>query len=333
MAGEHQLEGNCDSIFHVCCGFNQREKIPPLISTKTKSSNNEIGYQNMLKRILQKPIYNEHGCGRRRISSRRVVGGRRAGFGTYPWQAMIRIRDSRCGGALIGRRHVVTAGHCVKAHLQNTIDDSPVRGVHVYLGEYSLYNSREPLPRQRYSVDKIHVHPYYEFTPQADRYDVAVMKLSRPVRYDVHIRPICLPKREMKIPVGSKAMVAGWGATEPDSIRRPKELQAVDVNVVDNSQCENWHASKGINIQIYDDMLCAGYENGGKDACQGDSGGPLMKRMNHTSENNANVVSGKRWTLIGLVSAGYSCAKPGQPGIYHRLTKSADWITYVRLYL
>jgi secreted trypsin-like serine protease len=182
-------------------------------------------------------------------------------------------------------------------------------------------------------VDKLHVHPYYEFTPQADRYDVAVMKLSRPVRYDVHIRPICLPKREMKIPVGSKAMVAGWGATEPDSIRRPKELQAVDVNVVDNSQCENWHASKGINIQIYDDMLCAGYENGGKDACQGDSGGPLMKRMNHTSENNANVVSGKRWTLIGLVSAGYSCAKPGQPGIYHRLTKSADWITYVRLYL
>ena len=161
---------------------------------------------------------------------------------------MIRIRDSRCGGALIGRRHVVTAGHCVKAHLQNTIDDSPVRGVHVYLGEYSLYNSREPLPRQRYSVDKIHVHPYYEFTPQADRYDVAVMKLSRPVRYDVHIRPICLPKREMKIPVGSKAMVAGWGATEPDSIRRPKELQAVDVNVVDNSQCENWHASKGINV-------------------------------------------------------------------------------------
>ena len=80
-------------------------------------------------------------------------------------------------------------------------------------------------------------------------------------------------------------------------------------------------------------MLSAGYENGGKDACQGDSGGPLMKRMNHTSENNENVVSGKRWTLIGLVSAGYSCAKPGQPGIYHRLTKSADWITYVRLYL
>ena len=49
-----------------------------------------------------------------------------------------------------------------------------------------------------------------------------------------------------------------------------------------------------------------------------------------------------RWTLIGLVSdphparlfsallqvsAGYSCAKNGQPGIYHRVAKTSDWIS------
>ena len=34
-----------------------------------------------------------------------------------------------------------------------------------------------------------------------------------------------------------------------------------------------------------------------------------------------------RWVLIGLVSAGFSCGKPGQPGIYHRISATSDWIT------
>lgn len=330
MIGGHQIPGDCKYMFNMCCADAAEHQNKT--NAHSNQTSNHTEQNDILKKIQSISIYNEHGCGRRRISRRRVVGGRNAGFGTYPWQAMIRIRDSRCGGALIGRRHVVTAGHCVKAHLSDYLNESPVRGVNVYLGEYSLYNTREPLPRQRYSVDKIYLHPYYEFTPQADRYDVAVLKLSRPVRYDWHIGPICLPKRGSEISVGSKAMVAGWGATEANSIRRPKELQAVDVKVVDNNKCEQWHANNGIHIRIYDDMLCAGHEHGGKDACQGDSGGPLMTKMNYTT-NNDSTVAGKRWTLVGLVSAGYSCAKPGQPGIYHRISKSADWISYVQMYL
>ena len=59
------------------------------------------------------PVYNEPECGMAKMSKRRVVGGSSAGFGTFPWQALIRIKSSRCGGALVGPRHVVTAGHCV----------------------------------------------------------------------------------------------------------------------------------------------------------------------------------------------------------------------------
>ncbi len=36
-----------------------------------------------------------------------------------------------------------------------------------------------------------------------------------------------------------------------------------------------------------------------------------------------------RWYLIGLVSAGYSCAQPKQPGIYHRVSYTSDWISAV----
>lgn len=73
--------------------------------------------------------------------------------------------------------------------------------------------------------------------------------------------------------------------------------------------------SKGIQVTIYDEMMCAGYKNGGRDSCQGDSGGPLMLQKTG------------RWFLIGIVSAGYSCAQPGQPGIYHRVAHTVDWIT------
>jgi len=50
---------------------------------------------------------------------------------------------------------------------------------------------------------------------------------------------------------------------------------------------------------------------------QGDSGGPLM------------MEKAGRWYLIGIVSAGYSCAQRGQPGIYHRVAHTVDWISYI----
>ena len=86
--------------------------------------------------------------------------------------------------------------------------------------------------------------------------------------------------------------------------------------MIDNRECERWHRDKGINVIIYDEMICAGYYGGGKDSYQGDSGGPLMTEIEG------------RWTLIGIVSAGYSCAKRGQPGIYHRVSHTSDWVSY-----
>jgi len=256
------------------------------------------------------PVQNDPRCGvsavKRSIAQRRIVGGDEAGFGTFPWQAYIRIGTSRCGGSLVNEWYVVTAGHCVAR--------AKARQVRVTLGEYVLKSDVEPLPGRTYGASNIKVHPYFKFTPQADRYDVAVIKLNRRVDFAPHISPICLPPKDLPL-LGHYGWASGWGALEPGSRLRPKTLQVVDVPMIDNRQCEQWHKEKGINVIIYDEMVCAGFFHGGKDSCQGDSGGPLMMEYEG------------RWTLIGLVSAGYSCAKRGQPGIYHRVAHTSDWIS------
>ena len=83
---------------------------------------------------------------------------------------------------------------------------------------------------------------------QADRYDVAVIKLDRPVSFEPHISPICLPEKLEAVPAGTVAMVAGWGATDPASKERPVDLQAADVNVVNSTLCESWHRKNELKV-------------------------------------------------------------------------------------
>merc|ERR1712001_71279 len=90
----------------------------------------------------------------------------------------------------------------------------------------------------------------------------------------------------------------------------PDFLQYVDVPMMSNDVCEMWY---GIG-SITDDKICAGYEEGGKDSCQMDSGGPLVCQVNSQA------------VITGVVSYGTGCARPGNPGVYARVTKFLTWI-------
>ncbi|XP_050558312.1 uncharacterized protein LOC118280057 isoform X2 [Spodoptera frugiperda] len=296
------LDGSCGSLLKGCCHRVAKAGILGVQDSNSLDASSEgLSYG---------PVVNDESCGiavGKQTAQRRIVGGDDAGFGTFPWQAYIRIGSSRCGGSLISRRHVVTAGHCVAR--------AQPRHVRVTLGDYVINSAAEPLPAYTFGVRTIKVHPLFKFTPQADRFDVAVLTLDRNVHYMPHIAPICLPERGSDF-LGQYGWAAGWGALSPGSRLRPRTLQAVDVPVLDNRVCERWHRANGINVVIYPEMLCAGYRGGGKDSCQGDSGGPLM------------LERAGRWYLIGVVSAGYSCASRGQPGIYHRVAHTVDWISH-----
>lgn len=66
---------------------------------------------------------------------------------------------------------------------------------------------------------------------------------------------------------GEKGIVTGWGVKQPSKARRgvSTTLQELEVPIMSNDECkETGYDQK----QITDNMLCAGFKEGGKDSCQ-----------------------------------------------------------------
>lgn len=90
---------------------------------------------------------------------------------------------------------------------------------------------------------------------------------------------------------------------------------SVDMKILPDNVCAEYYASV-IAPYDRDSMICAGELDGGRDSCQGDSGGPLVVR------DAAGVA-----TLVGLVSFGEGCARPGVPNVN---TRVASFLEFVR---
>lgn len=173
----------------------------------------KLVFQQLLLSVsLSSPLLQPE-CGLPRTAQntlqKRIIGGRPAQFGEYPWLAHIRIAEYQCGGVLISANMVATAAHCIQ---QAQLPD-----ITVYLGELDTQNLghiHEPLPVEKHSVLQKIIHPRFNFRiTQPDRYDLALLKLARPTGFSEHILPICLPQYPIRL-VGRKGLIAGWGKTE-----------------------------------------------------------------------------------------------------------------------
>ena len=169
---------------------------------------------------------------------------------------------------------------------------------------------------EQFEVKEITLHPDFRYMlTQPDRFDIALLRLDRPVAYRDNMIPICLPTKDYPL-VGKVGVVAGWGKTDNSFGKTGTNLlNKVHVPIIDNRKCKSWHKEKAIAVQLHQEMFCAGHRRGKMDACLGDSGGPLVINFDG------------RWTLVGITSAGFGCAVEKQPGIYHRIGKTARWIS------
>ncbi|EDW00876.1 GH20776 [Drosophila grimshawi] len=232
-------------------------------------------------------------------TQKRIVGGQETEVHQYPWVAMLLYGERfYCAGSLLNDQFLLTASHCVYGFRKERIS--------VRLLEHDRKMSH--LQKIDRKVAEITTHPKYN----ARNYDndIAVIKLDEPVEFNEILHPVCMPTpgRSFK---GETGVVTGWGAIKvggPTS----DTLQEVQVPILSQDACRKSRYGN----KITDNMLCGGYDEGGKDSCQGDSGGPLHIVPNGTRE----------YQIAGVVSWGEGCAKAGYPGVYARVNRYGTWI-------
>jgi len=277
------------------------------------------------------PDFSWEECGlSQQYAEERILGGQDAGFGQFPWTAVIQVvgqgLDKMCAGSLVNNRFILTAGHCVRycsdSLLPNCSHPIPFSDLtfKVVLGEYDVNSKHKENTIQRFYAINVFIHPDFMnifrlrdngFLESEPRNDVALLMLDREVKPSPNIGSICLPPSDLVLESGTQATVTGWGRLGVhEGAPHSSTLQATTVPVLTREECRE---QPGASVPS-SDQLCAGLSNARKSSCPGDSGGGLMLRDETF-----------RWIIIGIVSTGPAeCGLT--PVIYHNVIFSIDWI-------
>lgn len=228
------------------------------------------------------------------VGEDRIVGGVETSIEHWPWQVSLQFNHRHmCGGSLLSTSWIISAAHCFTGRTQELSRWTVVLGQTKVMDVVGV------------SVDMIVIHK--DYNRLTNDFDIAMLKLTWPVKTGESILPVCLPPHQLAIK--DMLVVTGWGLLKEGGAL-PTVLQKASVPLVNRSECSK---PTIYSSSITPRMLCAGFLQGNVDACQGDSGGPL-------------VYLSSRWQLIGIVSWGVGCAREGKPGVYADVTQLLDWI-------
>uniref|UniRef100_A0A665SZM0 trypsin n=1 Tax=Echeneis naucrates TaxID=173247 RepID=A0A665SZM0_ECHNA len=237
----------------------------------------------------------------------KIVGGYECPKNSVPYQVSLFTGYNFCGGTLLSDEWVLSAAHCKPNDVRVALSNlhgifNPVRSnVEVRLGEHNIW---EHEGTEQYIMSaKFIRHPDYNSRTQDS--DIMLIKLSRPATLNSFVRPAALPTKCAND--GTMCKISGWGSLRAsnDGCEYPDKLQCLDAPLLSDDTCFNAYP-----FQITENMICAGYLEGGKDSCQGDSGGPMM-------------CDGQ---LQGVVSWGHGCALRKKPGVYTKVCNYISWI-------
>ncbi|XP_069506484.1 trypsin-like [Ambystoma mexicanum] len=217
----------------------------------------------------------------------KIVGGYTCPEHSVPYQASLNAGYHFCGGSVINSEWVVSAAHCYKSRIQ------------VRLGEHNI----EVLEGSELFINSAKVIRHPKYSSRTLDNDIMLIKLEAPATFSARVQAVALPTQCAA--AGTECLISGWGNTLSSGSNYPDLLQCLIAPILSDNDCR-----KSYPGQITENMICAGFLEGGKDSCQGDSGGPV-------------VCNGE---LQGVVSWGYGCAQKNNPGVYTKVCNYNAWI-------
>ncbi|XP_066953771.1 trypsin-1-like isoform X1 [Macrobrachium rosenbergii] len=229
-----------------------------------------------------------------------IVGGNETYKGQFPYQVSFQERllgvfVHFCGGVIISPNFVVTAAHCVLG-----ADYTSPQGLRVVAGEYDLNHADGD--EQKVHINFIIQHPFFDEITLEN--DIALLRLETPLVFNEYVAALELPEQEQDF-TSEMCVVTGWGSThEGGGVSHI--MRYTEIPVISDQHCRDFY----ILDEIFDSMVCAGYDEGHKGSCKGDSGGPLACGS----------------YLTGLVSWAYGCARPNLPSVFTEVPHFVDWI-------
>ncbi|KAL5284035.1 hypothetical protein ACFFRR_006356 [Megaselia abdita] len=225
-------------------------------------------------------------------SPMKIVGGSTVANNTFaPYQVSLQSRALKhfCGGSIINKYWILTAGHCVCRKSKDAF--------FIRVGSISI-NGASGVYIQ---PDRIICHP--EYSNRTGTNDIALVKTAIPMQFNDHIKAIPIESTK-KLNPNEKMMLTGWGLTSHPNGKLPNNLQLVHLSYISSNECRQELLKAGKEIakfEINESHICTKGSKG-VGACMGDSGGPL-------------VYDG---VLFGVVSWGIPCAR-GRPDVYTRV--------------
>jgi secreted trypsin-like serine protease len=246
----------------------------------------------------------------------KLVGGRNASTGEFPWQVSIRFIDANnpdglhfCGGTLLKDNWVITATHCFDRRPGENGKLRRIKKEDLLIASGDVDQNSLPFTSK---VLKLIGNP--KFVSPFLGGDIALLKLESSIESAGKSEPIDLPQPNLSWKHKDNLVLTGWGYTGSDE-ESPGLLQALDnFPLVGDKFC-----SHGLNIStsLAKKLICAGEPGGNNNACQGDSGGPMLLK------NQSGTY------LIGVISfrpSKAACGRPARYTVSTRISQNLGWL-------